>query len=167
MNWWDQALPQLLSSVMAHCRVRLWHALETAGSGNVAYCDTDSLIVNGAGHGRLSEAVADGYLWSLRLKGKHATLEVTAPQLVEGSTYRRLAGVPRGARRTGPAEYDAEVWEGITTSMAAGHPGEVRIRRAKLALSGVDTRRLHLPGGATAPFTVAGGTRQARAKEAS
>jgi hypothetical protein len=159
-QWWDNALPQLLSSVMAHCRVRLWHALQTAGFEHVAYCDTDSVIVDGIGHQRLSEAIADGYLWSLRYKGPHNGLEVTAPQLVEGSTYRRLAGVPKGARRTGASTYVGDEWDGVTTSINRGHPGEVRVRQARIALSGIDTRRQHLPGGATAPFTVVNGVRQ-------
>ena len=167
MAWWDNALPQLLSSVMAHCRIRLWHAMKAASLSNVAYCDTDSLIVNQAGHERLTEAVADGQLWSLRYKGSHQSLEVTAPQLIEGSTYKRLAGVPKGARRTGPNTYNGVAWEGITTSMAEGHPGEVRIRRATIALTGVDTRRLHLPGGGTAPFEVRTGVRQMPQEQAS
>jgi hypothetical protein len=167
LEWWDQALPQVLSAVMAHCRVRLWHALQAAGFENVVYCDTDSLIVSPAGNSRLTEAVRDGRLWSLRLKGTHDYLAPIAPQLVEGSTYRRLAGVPKGALRTGASTYDGEIWEGITTSMAAGHPHEVRVRRSQLALTGIDTRRLHLPGGQTAPFTVAGGRRLAQAEVAS
>jgi hypothetical protein len=166
-EWWDQALPQLLSSVMAHCRKRLWDALTQAGFENVVYCDTDSLIVNRAGHTRLTGAVADAQLGSLRYKGEHKTLEPISPHLVEGSTYRRLAGIPHGATRNLDGTYSGEVWEEMATSLAEGHPDEVRIHRRKLALTGVDARRLHLPGGATEPFTVANGRRVAREEEAS
>jgi hypothetical protein len=166
-EWWGDALPQLLGAVMARCRVNLWRSMAEAGHKHLVYMDTDSLIVDRTGHDRLKSAAAAGRLGSMRYKGSHDTLEVTAPQLVEGSTYRRLAGVPKGAQRTGHDTYDGEVWEGITTSMAEGHPGEVRIRRAQIALSGLDTRRAHLPGGATAPFTMAGGVRQARQEKAS
>lgn len=166
-EWWGQALPQLLSSVMAHCRVRLWAAMREAGLENVTYVDTDSLIVTAAGHDRLCYAVSAGRLWSLRYKGGHKGLEVIARQLVEGSTYRRLAGVPKNSRRTGRLTYEGEAWEGLTTSLGEGHPGEVHVRRAKIALTGVDTSRLHLPGGGTEPFRVVDGVRQAREEQAS
>ncbi len=158
-QWWDQALPQLLSAVMAQCRVRLWAAMQVAGLDHLAYCDTDSLIVDQAGHDRLDQAVAAGRLWSLRYKGHHDGLEIIAPQLVEGSSYRRLAGVPRGATRAARMQYAAEVWEGITTSMAAGHPDEVWVRKTQVVLSGLDTRRQHAADGTTYPFECTGGTR--------
>lgn len=158
-EWWGEALPQVLSFIMAETRVRLWAAMQVAGLENIVYVDTDCLIVNRAGHDRLDSKVRTGSLGSLRYKSEHRLLELTAPQLIEGSTYRRLSGVPRGARRTAQSAYDAEVWEGLTTAMAEGHPDRVIVRGANFDVRGVDTRRLHLPGGATAPFTVADGVR--------
>lgn len=166
-QWWDQALPQVLSSVMAYSRTRLWHAMVTAGFENIACCHTDNLWVNKAGHDRLTEAVADGYLWSLRLKNTEPWLKPTAPQLVEGSSYRIMAGVPRNTWVDEEGKRWGEVWEGATEAFNQGHPSEVHIRKIPIKLKTVDTRRLHLPGGLTAPFTVAGGIRQARAEEAS
>lgn len=165
--WWDNALPQVLSCVMAVSRVRLWDALVAAGLDHVLYCDTDGLIVDNDGHARLSEATAAGRLAGLRVKAHHSYLDLLAPQLVEGSTFRRLAGIPRGARRRADGTYSAEVWEGITGAMSAGHPDQVHVRQVTMRLEGTDTRRLHLPGGATAPFTVAGGVRSPAVEEAS
>lgn len=158
-EWWGEALPQVLSYVMAETRVRLWQAMTVAGMENIVYVDTDCLIVTRTGHDRLSKSVPNGHLGSLRFKQQHRLLELVAPQLIEGSTYRRLSGVPRGARRTSQSAYDAEVWEGLTTSMAEGHPDRVIVRNAGFDIKGVDLRRLHLPGGATAPFTVQDGIR--------
>lgn len=166
-EWWSEALPQVLSFVMAETRVRLWEAMMTAGLEEVVYVDTDSLICTRRGHERLDRRVREGGLGSLRFKQSHNLLELMAPQLVEGSTYRRLSGVPRGARRTSQSAYDAEVWEGMTTSMSEGHPDRVTVRKATFNLSGVDTRRIHLPGGATAPFTVRDGVRSPNLGKAS
>jgi hypothetical protein len=166
-EWWGEALPQLLSYVMACARVRLWEAMQVAGLEEVLYVDTDCLIVTRTGHERLGMAVRMGRLGSLRYKRSHQLLELTAPQLVEGSTYRRLSGVPRGARRTAQSAYDGEVWEGLTTALAEGHPDEVRIRNVSFDIHGIDTRRLHLPGGATAPFTVRDGRRSPSIEKAS
>ena len=158
-EWGDSALPQVLSTVMAHCRVRLWKALQCAGFEHLVYCDTDSLIVDVVGHERLSEAVADGALWSLRHKGEHEAIEVIGPQQVEATGYRRHAGIPRNAQQTGRLSYEAERWEGITTSLARGRAGEVWVHPIRAVLTGVDTRRLHLPGGMTAAFQVENGER--------
>jgi hypothetical protein len=166
-EWWGEALPQLLSYVMACARVRLWEAMQVAGLEEVLYVDTDCLIVTRTGHERLGTAVRAGRLGSLRYKQSHRILELIAPQLVEGSTYRRLSGVPRGARRTAQSAYDGEVWEGLTTALAEGHSDEVRVRNVSFDIRGVDTRRLHLPGGATAPFAVCNGQRSPGIERAS
>lgn len=158
-EWWGQALPQVLSAVMSETRVRLWEAMTTAGLDHVVYCDTDALIVDGAGNDRLAAAVAAGELPGLRVKGHHLALEPMAPQLIEGTTYRRLAGIPRGARRTGDNTYTAEVWEGITSGLAHGHTDRVTVSSRPVQLVAEDTRRWHLPGGATAPITVRAGAR--------
>jgi hypothetical protein len=155
-EWWGQALPQVLSAVMAELRVRLWEAMTTAGLDHVVYVDTDALVVDEAGSARLQAAVAAGKLPGLRVKAKHLTLEPMAPQLVEGSSYRRLAGVPRGATRAEDGTYRGEVWEGLTASLAGGHPDQVAVRARTIRVSPTDTRRLHLPGGATCPVTVVG-----------
>jgi hypothetical protein len=167
MDWWAEALPQLLSYVMAEARCRLWEMMLLAGLGHVVYVDTDALIVDATGHARLTLGQALGTVGSLRPKGSHRLLELIAPQLVEGSTYRRLSGVPRGARRMAQRHYDGEIWEGLTTSMAEGHPDKVRIRKASFDVQGLDTRRVHLPGGATVPFEVRDNERYISKDEAS
>ena len=166
-EWSDNALPQVLSSVMAHCRVRLWHAMVTAGFDNLVATRSDSVIVTEAGSERLEEAKADGFLWSLRKKQRVSIEDIQRADYIESNDYRRMAGIPRGAVKVGPLEYEAQVWEGITSSMAAGHPAEVWLHKRRIILTGLDTRRLHLADGKTAPFTVAGGQRAARAEDAS
>ena len=166
-EWWDSALPQVLSAVMASCRVQLWRAMSAAGLRSVLYVDTDALLVDAEGHRRLQAETAAGRLGSLRYKGAHAWVEPIAPQLVEGSTFRRLAGIPKGAARTGPGTYTADVWDGLAQSMASGRPDQVRIRRRPFTLAAVDLRRLHLPGGVTAAYRVEGGCRVDQREEAS
>lgn len=166
-EWWAEALPQVLSYVMAEARVRLWEAMQVAGLEEIVYVDTDSLIVTATGHRRLDLAVRSSGLGSLRYKAEHRLLELVAPQLVEGSTYRRLSGVPRGARRTSQSTYNGEVWEGITASFNEGHPDRVVVRNTGFTIEGIDTRRLHLPGHETAPFHVTNGVRSPNVELAS
>ena len=153
-KWWDSALPQLLSAVMAHVRVRLWDAIQTAGIDQVVYCHTDCVVVTPTGHGRLSRAVRDGQLPGLRAKETLTDIEPLSPTLLEGSTYRRLAGVPRGAVRNPDGSYTSERWEGVTSSLAAGTPDVVHISPLHQVLELSDWRRLHHPDGSTMPYTV-------------
>lgn len=166
-SWWDNALPQVLSYVMAVCRTRLWRAMTIAGLENLVYVDTDCLITNRAGTNRVRPAADIGALWGLREKGRHASLDPIAPKLVRDSTYRRLVGVPRGAMADEHGEYDAEVWEGMLPALSFGRTDQVVVRPMHFVLSGVDTTRVHLPGGGTEPFRVEDGVRVQRAKEAS
>lgn len=159
-HWWDSALPQVLSAVMAHCRVKLWAAMEAAGAANVVYLDSDCVVTNPAGTEALERATRAGLLPGLRRKASHASIEPLAPQLVEGSTYRRLAGVPRGARRTGPVDYEAEHWEGLTTTLAGGDTSTVKVKTYKAKLTVTDWRRAHLPDGSTRPYVVTDDVRE-------
>lgn len=159
-KWWDNALPQLLSAVMAHVRVRLWDALVQAGFENVVHCDTDCLITGPAGTVRLAKAVGLDRLRGLRRKQVLDDIEPLAPTLVEGSSYRRLAGVPRSARRTGHTSYESERWEGITTSLAGGRPETVKITPLRQTLELADWRRLHHPDGSTSPYRVVNDVRE-------
>jgi hypothetical protein len=159
-HWWDNALPQLLSAVMAHVRVRLWDALQVAGLDNVMHCDTDCLITTPAGSARVLSALSQGLLGTLRVKATLADVEPLSSNLVEGSTYRRLVGVPRSARRVGPTTYESERWEGVTSTLAGGTPDVIRISPLRQSLILEDWRRLHIPDGLTQPYTVLNDVRQ-------
>jgi hypothetical protein len=159
-HWWDNALPQVLSAVMAHVRVRLWNALQVAGLDNLMHCDTDCLITTPAGSARIRAALDGGLLGGLRPKEQLHDIEPLAPTLVEGSTYRRLAGVPRTARRTGQTTYESERWEGVTSSLSGGTPDVVRIAPLRQHLELADWRRRHNPDGSTSPYTVINDVRQ-------
>jgi len=164
--WWDHALPQLLSAVMAHTRCRLWAAMVTAGLDHVAYTHTDMLIVDAEGDRRLLEACERRALWSLRRKGSYRTHHIWGPGMLDGSSYRRLAGVPKKASHLGSGEYLGETWESVTTSLAEGHPSEVRVAPRRQQLHYLDHDRRHLPGGATEPYRVVDGARAEAAEVA-
>lgn len=144
------AMPQLMGYVMSVARVRLWEAMETAGLDNVAYVDTDALIVNAKGSARLKER----RIPDLRVKRSWRTVEVLGPrQLVLGGELR-AAGVPRKAAKTGERTYTGEVWRQLSTSLKLGQPDSVVVGQRRYTTNGTDHRREHLAKGRTAPFTV-------------
>lgn len=159
-RWWDSALPQLLSAVMAHTRVRLWRAMSEAGWDNLVYLDSDCVVTCSAGSERLREATRAGRLPGLRAKSHHDALDPIAPQLIEGSTYRKLAGIPRGATSDGALSYTAERWDGLLSTLASGRPDAVRVVTVHPTIRPIDWRRAHLPDGTTRPYVVDGDVRE-------
>ena len=153
-SWVADANPAIMGAVISECRVRLWQLLEVAGFENVAYVDTDSLIVNRAGDQRLQAHVDKGKGWGLRVKARHRTLEVLGPRQLIIEQRARIAGVPKRAKRTAEREWTGERWDGVATTLATKQPSSVVIRDAIYRITGVDNRRIHLPGHATLPIRI-------------
>lgn len=143
--------PSIMSAIMAECRVRLWRALGVAGPENVAYCDTDSLIVNCDGDDLLAGWVEHGKGWGMRRKSTWDHIEVIAPRQLILDGHHRVSGVSRGAQRVGLHEWVGERWEGLAAAAEAGRVDRVKITPTAWALTGKDNRRRHLAGGETAP----------------
>lgn len=158
-TWWEQALPQLLSYVMAVSRVRLWDAMEVAGFDNVVWCHTDCVVVSPLGHERLLAATSKGELGSLRYKSEQKSFTPMTPYLVDGSTYRVRAGVPRKTWQDSAGNEVGERWESLEKALATGHTSAVLVVEAIFSPDLTDTRRVHLPDGSTAAYTVSNGVR--------
>lgn len=157
--WWEQALPQLLSYVMAVSRVRLWEAIEEAGREHVVWVHTDCLVVDNTGHQNLTAATEAGRLGSLRFKSTQKSFTPLTPYLVEGSTYRVRAGVPRHTWKNSVGDDVGERWESLERALSHGRTDRVIVTEATFEPDLTDTRRLHLPGSLTAPFTIVDGAR--------
>lgn len=151
----DQTAPAVMSAIMSECRVRLWQLMLIAGHENVAYCDTDSLIVNQRGHDRmLAASVRDG-IWRCRVKGRIDSATILGPrQLIVGGGHR-FSGVASRAERVSATQWVGERWEGLTHSLEAGTPGSVRVIPTMWEVTGTDRRREHLKDGATGPIRIA------------
>lgn len=142
------AVVSVMSWVMAECRARLWRSAELAGFDHVVYMDTDSLIVDPTGSERLLQAAVPG----LRRKSVHDTLEVLGPRQIITGGQLRASGVPRGAVRVSPDEWESDVWAQLGTSLAQHEPELVRIVTRRIRLKGLDRRRAHVIHGQTEPF---------------
>lgn len=141
------AVPAIMSWVMAEARCRLWRAAQVAGVEHVAYMDTDSLLVDPEGTSRLTRAALSGF----RVKSVWDTGVVHGPRQIELHGVLRAAGIPRGAVKVAPDTWIADTWEQIGTSVARGAPDMVRIVPRLSKLKGTDRRRRKLPGGLTEP----------------
>lgn len=140
----------IMSFVMAACRVKLWKAMEVAGFDNLAYVDTDGLLVTPEGSDRLAAAQLPG----LRPKSKWRDVTVLGPRQLEVDGRLRAAGIPLSAVRVGPRTWDAEVWRSLPASMRSGELDRVTIIDRRFTMRGIDRRRVHLSDGATAAIEV-------------
>lgn len=144
------AMVAIMSYVMATSRVRLWEAIEHANPINVAYVDTDALIVNQRGADLLQRA----QLPQLRIKSAWEHVEVLGPRQLILSGELKAAGVPRGAVRVDGETWEGDVWAALSTSLASGYPDRVSITRRRFAMRGTDRRRIHNDDGSTQPVRI-------------
>lgn len=148
------AVPAIMAWIMSECRRRLWELMEAAGLDNVAYVDTDALILTRKGAQRLQDGGYEGSAVILRQKGSWRRLEVLGPrQLVLGGELR-AAGVPKNAERTPDGVWEATVWRSLAESLKRGEASSVLLQRRPVRLRGTDRRRVHLEDGRTAPIVL-------------
>lgn len=152
----QDSMPAIMSYVMALGRVELWAAMRIAGLENVAYIDTDSLLVNAAGHSRLLHMTAAAPSYNLRYKKRHSKVEIIGPRRLLLNGQVKIAGLPSAAIRTGKHKWLAEVWESPRGAIGRGRPNEVVVDLHKFTLRAADNRRRHLPHGKTAPYRLGG-----------
>lgn len=145
------AAPQVMSWIMAQCRVDLWRLMHAAGIENVIYVDTDSVIVGPNAMVRMEN-----------LRGTHLVrkahwrrIEVIGTRRIILDGDLRAAGVAKGAVRTGDRTWQAEQWSGVVGSLTDGASSSVRITDRTVRLKAQDVRRSLLPGGLTAPVRIA------------
>lgn len=141
------AAPQVMSWIMAQCRVDLWHLMNAIGLHNVIYVDTDSVIVG-----------PDALPAMERLRGRHLVRKAKWRQIEIFGTRRlvldgeaRMSGVSRGAVRTGDRTWQSEQWSGLVGSLASGDSSAVTVTDRTVRLKPQDVRRDHLPDGRTSP----------------
>ncbi len=150
----NNSCPAIPGWVQSRCRVILWELIRAAGPENVAYVDTDGLLVNGAGYRRLDAVRVPQPDWLLIEKAAHRQVTIHGPRQVEIGPDRRIAGLPKNAIRASEITWDGELWEGLEQALAAGHHDHVGVMPASWEITPTDHRRKHLPDGSTEPWEV-------------
>lgn len=143
------SLPMVTGYLMAAGRVRLWQAMRAVGEEHLVYVDTDSAVVDPAGHAALADHAAahPGHGWVC--KGRHRGYDVRGPRQLFLGDQTRLAGIPRDAERTGDDTVAGRVWSSLAGQLRAGRPDEVVLADRVWRLRGTDHRRVHTDHGRT------------------
>jgi len=150
----DNSVPQVTGFIMSQARADLWRLMQVAGTDNLVYVDTDSLLVNAKGHAKLRGVAEESSHTVLTHKATWAKAEVTGPRNLVLESDRKIAGVPRRAVRIGDHVFEGEVWAGIKTSLSGRQLDNVAVQKRLFEVTALDQRRRHLPDGTTRPIEV-------------
>jgi len=104
------SFPAIAAQVSAYGRMYLWSLMQKAGSGNYFYCDTDSLIVNGAGLWNLQNLIDINRLGALKIEDTTTQLSIRGLKDYSIGTKQVIKGIRKNAVEIRDGEYQQEQW---------------------------------------------------------
>lgn len=149
-SWWSH--PAIAAHVTAYARLHLWRLIREAGVRDVAYCDTDSLLVSERGSARLEGRWVGDKLGLLQLEGRAEAVTIRGPKDYDFGFKKRTKGVRQTATWTGPNTVEQDYWFGLKGLVAAGDVSAPRVKRITKHLERVYRKGRVLPGGHTRPW---------------
>ena len=100
------SFPAIPAHVNAYARLYMWSLIRQAGRSNVYYMDTDSLLVNQAGHDRLQSMIDPSELGKLKLEGTAEDVTINAKKDLQFGNLRTLKGIRKDAVPVADNIYD-------------------------------------------------------------
>lgn len=146
------SLPAIMGSIMAACRVQLWHAMTSQMPYHLLYVDTDGFLTDRKLLFQFGETGIGMALDGLRLKTVWGSANLRGPRNVDVGEQRRVSGVPRKASELAPGEYRGEVWESLPGALRNRRADRIVVYERDFHIGNNDPRRRHLPHGQTEPF---------------
>ncbi len=104
------SFPAIAAHVTAYARMHLWGLMQTAGSGNYFYCDTDSLIVNKRGFQCLKSELSQTVLGGLKIVEYCRSLTIRGLKDYSTPTKQVVKGIRKNAVKIGDGVYRQEQW---------------------------------------------------------
>lgn len=149
--------PMITGFVMSAMRAKLWRILSAMPWGTVLYVDTDSMLVTPEGNWHAEGVSQTPAGTGLRRKRSWDGMAIYGPRQIVTGDHARVAGLPRGAKRTGRHEWAGEVTESLEKAMQGRSPGAVRSHARTWEITGTDPRRQSTGLGWTRPIVVGEG----------
>jgi hypothetical protein len=152
----DDGCPQVTSYIMSVARAKLWRAIQQIGTQNVYYMDTDSVVVNSAGHKVIQLAGGQGIFEGLRSKGRYKSIQLFGPRAIILDKRPTVAGMPKRSVEVEDRRWLGEVWRGATESIRLGEHDRVRVSDSSFRLRYSERRRAFNSDGTTVPYLLPG-----------
>ena len=156
---WDTFVA-IAAFVTSYARAYLWRLIHRAGIGNVYYCDTDSLILNGQGYARLIYRVDPTELGYLKLEETSSQIHIYNLKDYEFAGDVKIKGVSKKAVKVGEQTFICEQWEHLTGAIHNGRAEEVRVNKVEKVLQRVYKKGLIQENGRVKPFELSNGVLQ-------
>ena len=131
-----EAMPEIAACVTSKARMMMLEHFQRAGFENVAYTDTDSLIVTPEGYRRLGSPTKSSELGALCLEAGPAPYNIHGNKDYSFGDYRKLKGVRSNAIEVSPNNYTHETWRRLGGSMISGDLCSVIIEHGYKFLTG-------------------------------
>src|SRR4029078_5771483 len=112
--------PAIAAHVTAIARARLWNLIQTAGVGNVLYCDTDSLFLTEQGFSNLRDHCDPARLGALKHEATLAWIVIHGPQDYVTPEKQVLKGIRASAVWTDDVTVQQEKWSSLNGLVRIG-----------------------------------------------
>lgn len=146
------SFPGIAAHVTAEARMLLWSIINEVGPGNVAYCDTDAILISPEGKKRLKYPVHATDLGALSLDGEYDYVRIFACKDYEMGDKKRTKGVKKTAEWIGKNTIKQDKWsslKGLLRLKALNAPTTVPLIKH---LSRIYEKGLRGPCGSIFPF---------------
>ena len=138
--------------VTSYARVYLYDLRVKAGIENVFYMDTDSLIVNQDGYGRLEELLHPEELGMLALEQQSEIVTINGLKDYRFGTVNKLKGVGKKAWKDYDGNHIVDCWSSVNRQIRDHEPERVIIRQVKKEIQNIYRKGDVQPDGSVQPF---------------
>lgn len=148
----NDACPQITGYIMSEARAKLWRVLDRLPESSVYYVDTDSILVDSAGHKYIQSQNGVGDYNGLRVKRIFHGAEIYGPRSIILDGQPRIAGLPKRSVRLDDGSFLGEAWQSVGGALAYGDPESVRITSRSFRVLWNDARRYRDGRGFCVPY---------------
>jgi hypothetical protein len=146
--------PAIAAHVTAIARARLWNLIQTAGVGNVLYCDTDSLFLTEQGFSNLRDHCDPARLGALKHEATLAWIVIHGPKDYVTPEKQVLKGIRASAVWTDDVTVQQEKWSSLNGLVRIGDLSGPRTTVVHKRLRRVYTKGTVTKDGTVLPFVL-------------
>ena len=115
-----ESSPAIAAYIAAEARMNLWWLIQDAGKENVAYVDTDALLVNTVGLGKLHHRIAPNELGALKAVGTYDRVRVFGKKNYQLDSHLVRAGLRHDAVELGDSAVRQDARQSVARQIHSG-----------------------------------------------
>ena len=148
----DNSFPAISAHVTAYGRVQLLQLIEQAGSGNVLYCDTDSLVVTTTGMERLRDQIHTSKLGMLKIEQVVDQAVFWGAKDYSLGAIEKHKGIKKNAKRLSGNEWEQDKFSSWDFHLSKGEDGFIHVDKVRKTLHRQYQKGIPTHSGWVSPF---------------